>query len=120
MPRHDRSRYNTAMATVTISDHVAASASARAAAEGFASLEQYVEALLLAEAQEKVTAPDHLSVRSHEQVVALVREGLASTPRELRRGEVDRKRDELAHATESNRYVDGDAHRPGCRSPGRR
>jgi hypothetical protein len=84
------------MATVTISDHLAASASARAAREGFSSLEQYVEALLLAEAQEMVPAPEHLSARTHEQAVALVREGLASTPRELTRVEVERKREELA------------------------
>jgi hypothetical protein len=88
--------YNAFMATVTISDRVAGSATARAAAEGFSSLEQYVEALLLAEAQEAVSAPDHLSVRTHEQLVALTREGLASTPRELTRADVERKREELA------------------------
>ena len=84
------------MATLTISDKVAALAQARAAQEGYSNVEDYLEALLLGEPERPGAAPEHLTVRSHAQLVALVREGLASPAREMTAADFDRMRAELA------------------------
>jgi hypothetical protein len=81
------------MATLTLSDKVTALAKERATEEGFASVEEFLEALILAESPGP--APEHLSVRSHEQLVALLREGLASPAREVSPADFDRRRAEL-------------------------
>jgi hypothetical protein len=73
----------TVMTTIMLSDKVAAIAQARAAEEGFASVAHYLEALLLDEAQYTTGAPEHLTAQTHEQLVALVREGLASPAHEM-------------------------------------
>ena len=84
------------MATLTISDKVAALAEARAAEEGYANVEAFLEALLLAGAEYAGPAPEHLTVRSHDQLVALVREGLSSPAREMTSADLDEMRSELA------------------------
>ena len=84
------------MATLTISDKVAALAEARAAEEGYANVEAFLEALLLAETEYAGSAPEHLTIRSREQLAALVREGLSSPAREMTPADFDRVRSELA------------------------
>ena len=88
------------MATLTIPDDVAALVHARAAEGGYDDVGAFLEALLLGgTAEDRV--PEHLSVRSHEQLVALVRESLASPAREMTSADLDRMRADLVarHAT---------------------
>lgn len=83
------------MATLTVSDNFKAAAEARAADEGFASVEAYLEALLEADARAGASAPEQLSASTREQAVALVREGLASPAREMTQADLDGMRAEL-------------------------
>jgi hypothetical protein len=85
------------MATITIPDDLKAEAELRAAEGGYASVDEYVAALLRAEAEKGSApgAPEHLNVRSHEQLVSLVREGLASPAEVMSPADFDRRRAQL-------------------------
>jgi hypothetical protein len=85
------------MATITIPDELKDRAEARAAEAGYASVDEYVAAVLRADADNRGTAgaPDHLNVRSREQLVSLVREGLASPAQLMTPADFDRRRAEL-------------------------
>ena len=85
------------MATITIPDDVKAIAETRAAEAGYASADEYVAALVRGETvgANDYGAPEHLTVQTHEQLVALVREGLASPAREMTPEDWDRMREEL-------------------------
>lgn len=84
------------MATLNLPDDIKAKADALAAEGGFASTDEFVAALIEAEAEaEDLGAPEHLRVRSHEHLVALVREGLASPAREMTSADFTQLRAEL-------------------------
>lgn len=84
------------MATLTISDEVAALAKTRAAEHGYANVEAFLEALVRGEAEYTGSGPEHLTFRNHEQLVALVREGLASPAHEMTPADFAQVRSELA------------------------
>jgi hypothetical protein len=83
------------MATINIPDELRAQAQARASESGYASVDEYVVDLLRRDAEFRSVAPEHLSVQSHEQLVSLVREGLATPAELMTQADFDRRRAEL-------------------------
>lgn len=85
------------MATITIPDELKSQAAARATEAGYASVDEYVVDVLRAETEVPydLPAPPHLSVRTHEQIVALVTEGLGSPAQAMTQADFDRRRTEL-------------------------
>jgi hypothetical protein len=86
---------------IDIPDELKAKIEARASESGHATLESYLQAVLRAEAElPDYGGPEHLNVRSREQLESLVAEGLggsssemtASDWDELRRALIDRHR----------------------------
>lgn len=89
--------------TLNVSDDLRSKLLARAAENGHANLEQYVQALLESEADAAVAededfgAPAHRSVRTAEELEAKLLEGLASGPAtEMTPGDWDSIRREVA------------------------
>jgi hypothetical protein len=82
--------------SIPISDDIKAKLEARAAQSGHPSLESYVNALVLEDAQMiDYGAPDHLRIRSREHLESLVQEGLNSPASEMSASDWDRMRQNL-------------------------
>jgi hypothetical protein len=81
---------------VNLPDELRAKAEARAAAAGRADVADYIRALVEEDvAGEVFEGPPHLSPRTHEEVEALIREGLASPVREMTAADWDEIRRQL-------------------------
>jgi plasmid stability protein len=96
--------------TLDVPDDLQSKLRARAAENGHASLELYLEALLRSEAEvadapdEDYGAPAGVTVSSEEELEAALLEGLASGPaREVTAGEWDSIRQEVAERLAANR-----------------
>ncbi len=68
---------------IQISETVKEVAEARASEAGHRSLDAYIESLILADASEDLSDPEHLRVRSQEYLADLLREGEAIPAREM-------------------------------------
>jgi len=82
------------MATLTISDTFKATIQTQAEAEGYPTPEEYLQALVEADAI-AMSPPQNLVATNDEKAVALVREGLASPARAMSQGDLDRWRNDL-------------------------
>jgi hypothetical protein len=83
------------MATINIPDDLQSKVQIRATEAGFASVDDYVVDVLRRDAAEAAAVPEHLRVTSHEQLLALVRQGLASPAQSMTPADFERRRAEL-------------------------
>ena len=67
---------------IQLPEKVRAAAESRAAQDNF-TLDEYLESLIIADATDEFCAPEHLKVRSQDQLIALLREGEASRAAEM-------------------------------------
>ena len=91
--------------SIDVPDELHAKMQARAAATGHASLEDYLESLVRADADPAdYGAPAHLHVRSREQLESLLKEALDSPAREMTTADWDEKRRALIAAADRSRH----------------
>ena len=83
--------------SINIPDELRSKMQARAAATGHDTLEQYLEWLVRADAEQVVDhgAPPHLRIASRQHLESLLQEAIASPPREMTPADWDEKRQRL-------------------------